>query len=982
MAKNPRVSTPQGVSPKRLKRFHGLMTRRVRRMLLVASHYDSFILEEDGQLDELILNEFTDVSLRNAPGMQRVSTGREALDFLHNESFDLVVTTGNLGDMPIEAFVQAVQALAPDLPVVLLAFDTRLMMREAASAHPGGVDAAFLWQGDFRILLAIVKFIEDRWNVEKDVQLGVGVILLVEDSVRYYSSFLPMLYTELMKQSQRVISEGLNLTHKVMRLRARPKILLAGSFESAWEVYRKYEASLIGVVSDVDFPWSGHSPSRAGLELTARIRESNPDLPILLQTKDPSYIALARNAKAKCILKDSPVLLQELREFMLENFGFGDFVFRMADGREAARAQDLRELELALAKVPGESVKRHAERNHFSTWLKARTEFSLADHLLQASASEFESEEEIRRFLVRSIQSFRRERQTVGVSRFQIQSFDSEEGFSKIGSGSMGGKARGLAFVRQLIFDYGLRHAVPGITITVPAALVITTDVFDRFMDTGDLRDFALKEHDDRAILDRFVETRFPKAALNRLRRYVEHVDYPLAVRSSSLLEDSQYRPFAGIYKTFMVPNNQPDPRVRLRVLLDAVKAVYASTYSTRTKEYIKNTPYRLEEEKMAVVIQKLVGRDHQERFYPAISGVAQSTNFYPMPPAEREDGEVTLAVGLGETIVEGGKALRFSPQYPRHAFASTDAQAILDTTQREFLALDLGSPSPLAHTKLYPLDAARSDGTLGVSASVYSSQNNAIYPGLGREGIPVITFDPILKHDRIPLCEVVNLLLETGSRGLNTPAVIEFAVDFDGDLDPEGQINFSCLQMRPLVLHQENKKVRIADHDQESALCFSRRVLGHGELDGISDLVVVDRDKFDRAKSRQVKSEVSQFNRSLLNEKRPYILIGVGRWGASDPWLGVPVAWEDIHGAKVVVECGFREFCVAPSQGSHFFQNLIAASIGYFSVGFEQGDGHVDWDWLRSQKALAEGEFTRHLRLDRELTVTMAGDQGLGLIR
>jgi len=968
----------------RLQHFQNLMPHRVRSILLVASPYDSFLLEEDGQLDEVILNEFMELNLRHVPGMTRVSTGSEAVEELQRQPYDLVITTLHVGDMPWSQLAQEVKRDHPTLPVVVLAFDDRELVAIHSSDTTAMIDQVFLWHGDFRILLAIVKTIEDQWNVETDVALaGVSVIILIEDSVRYYSSFLPHLYTELVKQSQRVIAEGVNLTHKLMRMRARPKILLATSYEDAETYYRMYKGLVLGIISDVDFPRGGVPSPHAGIDFARMVRAEEPDLPILLQTRDRAYVDKAAEVHASIVLKDSPFLLRELREFMLRNFGFGGFVFRDQNGVEVGRADSLRDMEDLLGNVPDEAIFEPASRNQFSTWLRARTEFKLARELRRRTVGDFGSTGQMRNYLLESIREFRRERQSGVVAAFSRDSFDPQVGFAKIGGGSLGGKARGLAFVRELLYNHRLRNRYPGVRILVPAGVVLATDLFEEFMEENDLRDFAIREEDDQAIERAFLQARFPRRVLGELYRFLDLARYPLSVRSSSLLEDSQYQPFAGIYRTIMVPNNHPNPRVRRRELVRAIKRVYASVFSYHAKAYLRGTSFRLEEEKMAVILQRLGGAAHGTRFYPEISGVARSHNFYPVRPMRAEDGVASAALGLGKMVVEGGTAVRFCPRYPGRVLDFTSPTDRVDNAQTQFYALQLDpeesgvTKSTDAHLALYGLDAAQEDGTLPAVASVYSPDNDAVYDSLVREGVPFVTMAPVLKHDVFPLAEIIRVLLEIGERGMNSPVELEFAVNLSPASGSPKEFLF--LQMRPMVVSRETEALRIGSVPEADLLCQSDRILGNGRIDGIRDLVVVDRDRFDPACSTEVAREVGRMNRALGADV-PYALIGTGRWGSSEPWLGIPVTWDEIAGVRVIVEAGFSRKVVTPSQGSHFFHNLTASLVAYFTVDAE-GGGFVDWSWLRECEAVQETEFVRHIRLPEPVTVIMDGRSGRGVI-
>jgi CheY-like chemotaxis protein len=976
---------PKRADESRRLGFQSLMPRRIRKILLAASPYDSFILEQDGQISDLILTELLDPNLRNIPTMVSVSSGEEALEAVRRSRFDLVITTTHLGDMPHGELARRMRKAGSRTPIVLLAIEHREPPEALARQASPDIERVFVWQGDRRILLGILGHLEDRWNVRHDSGgAGVSSIILIEDNPRYYSSFLPMLYAELMKQSRSVISEGTNLTSKLMRMRARPKILLCTTFEEAEQTYARYRRTILGILSDVDFPREGRMDPRAGVELARRVRAADPELPIMLHTLDPHVLAGADAGLADVVLKDSPTLLHEVSRFMTDRFGFGDFVFRSPDGVELGRAPSLHALEALLHTVPDESLLWHAARNHFSTWLRARAEFGLAEELRPRRVSDFRSVVEIRSYLTGTIREFRRERQSGLLSDFDAARFETATSFARIGGGSLGGKARGLAFIRQLLYKHRLRRRFPGVEIFVPSAVVLATDVFDQFLEHNDLRDFALHEESNEAIEKRFIEARFPEAIFEDLMRYLDLVDHPLAVRSSSLLEDSPTLPFAGVYRTYMVPNSHPDRAVRVKELVHAIKRVYASTFFREAKAYMRTTPHRLEEEKMAVIVQRLLGVRHGARFYPDFAGSARSYNFYPSPPMRAEDGIACVALGLGRTVEEGGRAVRFCPRFPRHPVHASSPTEVAENAQTEFYALELeppGSrPDPTAVLELrrHGLDAAREDGTLEALASTYSVENDAVYDGSSREGIPLVTFAPVLKQELFPLPGILELLLDIGRRGLNMPAEIEFAVNLSVSRGEPAE--FAFLQMRPFLVPTGLEPIAVDEMPRERLVCFSRSVLGHGRIDGIRDVVVVDRDRFERPRSAEIAVQIARQNALLAAEGRPYILIGVGRWGASDPWLGIPVTWDQIAAARVIVECGFRDLPVVPSQGSHFFQNLASFQVGYFTVEPGRG-GFVDWEWLADRPAAEETPFVRRLRLERPLTVSMDGHRGGGVI-
>ncbi len=972
----------------RFQGFQNLMRLRIRDVLLVSSLYDLYLFEEDGRLYELIRNEYQGLHLSHSPELTRVSSGNEAITLVKEERrFDLVITTLHIEDMSALKLATLLRATGVDIPIILLAYDNKELQELIAHNDTSVFDRIFIWQGDFRLIIGIIKHLEDRMNVDHDTRLvGVQSIILIEDNVRYYSSFLPIIYTEILNQSRRLLSEGINLSHKYLRMRARPKILLCDNYDQAWSYYEKYEEFILGIISDVDFPRQSEHDARAGLVLAKAVKERYPDIPILLQSVTPKHESEARALGASFVLKDSPVLLLELRRFMTEFFGFGDFIFRTPDGSEVGRATDLRSLEEQLHIVPSASIKFHAERNHFSNWLKARTEFWLAHKLRPRKVSDFPSEAALRQDLIDSLSEYRKLQQRGLITDFTKESFDPKTSFARLAGGSLGGKARGLGFVNILINNYKVGDRFPGVQVSVPPAVVLGTDIFDHFLDENNLRKFALKATDDSAITRRFVQAKsFPEGVLGDLAAFLDLVREPLAVRSSSLLEDSQYHPFAGVYQTYMIPNNHPDPFVRLGELVNAIKRVYASTFYQSAKDYIKVTAYRLEEEKMAVIIQRMVGTAHGSHFYPNFSGVAKSYNFYPVAPQKPSDGIVSVALGLGKIIVDGGSTLRFSSRFPNHIHQLFSTASALQNNQNEFFALNLDS-QPLDGfettdrlVKPYPLHVAESDGTLQYVASTYSSENDVLYDGTSRSGIRVVTFAPILRNKIFPLPQILDLLLDMGSWGMGTPVEIEFAVRLEV---PAGEPReFNILQMRPLVVSRETEELKIEDVETQKLICRSTQVLGHGVIKDIRDIVAVDVEKFDRSKSYAVAREVTQMNERMLSERRPYLLIGMGRWGSLDPWLGIPVKWDQISGAKAIIEASFKDFAVDPSQGSHFFQNITSFMVGYFTVNPALDESFVDWEWLSSQPAWERSGLVRHIRLHKPIVIKMNGHTNKGVI-
>jgi hypothetical protein len=791
-----------------------------------------------------------------------------------------------------------------------------------------------------------------------------------------------VLYTELIKQSRRVIEEGINVAHKLVRMQARPKILLASTFDDAAQLVQKYRQYIFGLVSDVEFPWDGKLNAGAGFELARLVKSLVPDVPVVLQTSRTEFRPRAHEAGYSFLQKRSRTLLRDLGNILTDSFGFGDFVFRMPDQQEVGRAHDLNELEERLQTVPSESIVYHAQRNHFSHWLMARTEFALAAKLRPRQVSDFDGAEHLRMDLIDSINEYRQEQNEVLIGDFKADTFKpSVSGFLRIGAGSLGGKARGLAFVRHLLRTRKIARRFPGIRIAVPPAVVLATDVFDEFLAENNLADFALHSDEDAEIQQRFLAARLPESLEENLKAYLEEVRYPLAVRSSSLLEDSQYQPFTGVYETFMLGNRRESLQARFDELSEAIKRVYASTFSRHAKAYVRATPYRLEEEKMAVILQQVVGTLHGQRFYPDFSGVVRSHNFYPVEPMTFSDGIAAVALGLGRTVVDGGKSISFCPRYPRNLLQFSSVEDILANTQTEFCALELDVKDGVAGhlvERRFGLDAAEADGTLDLVASTYSADNHAVYDGLSRPGPRVVTFAPVLKHNLFPLAAILEQLVRAGEDALGNAVEIEFAVRLSRGKEPT---EFGFLQIRPLTVGRDTQDLAISKVDPGQLICESTKVLGNGRLENLRDIVVVDSHRFERSRSQEVARAVAQFNAALSAENRPYLLIGVGRWGSTDPWLGIPVEWDEISGARVIVEAGFRDFRVTPSQGSHFFQNLTAFQIGYFTVNPDAGEGSVDWQWLAAQPAVEEQGCVRHLQLPQPMRVVMNSKTSRGVI-
>ncbi len=979
----------ENVFSSRIKKFQKLMRYKIREILLVSSIYDNYLFEEDGRLYELIREEYQSLNLSFAPELIHCTTGEEAMELLTSENtFDLIITTLHIEDMHVIKFAQMVRRSGISLPIILLAYDNRERKELTTNYDTSIFERIFIWSGDYRLLIAIVKYVEDRVNVENDTKnIGVQSIIVVEDNIKFYSSYLPIIYTEVFKQSQRLVREGVNLTHKFLRMRARPKILLCTTYEEAWGYYEKYQEYVLGLILDINFKHHGVKDPEAGIKFASTVRAQHDDISILLQSSDAGFREKAYQIGASFMHKNSPRLLQELREFMMQNFGFGDFVFVNNTGQEVFRAANLSQLEEALIQIPDESLVYHASRNHFSKWLKARTEFYLALRLRPHKVTDFGSVQGLRERLLSSLQEYRKLQKSGIILDFRKDLFDPKNTYARIGGGSLGGKARGLGFINTLITNYNISHKFDDVEISVPSAIVLGTDVFDKFISENKLDQYAFMEVNDLEITRKFVDALFfPLDIIEKLRQFLEITHCPLAVRSSSLLEDSQFLPFAGVYETYMIPNSNTDIEIRLDELLQSIKSVYASTFHQKAKDYVKATNYGLEEEKMAVIVQRLVGTKKDQRFYPDFAGVAKSYNFYPVPPQKSMDGIALVALGLGKTVVEGGNTIRFCPRYPKHLMQFFSTKETLKNAQQDFYALDLNGKlnhhpdsieDPLV--KSYSLFDSEKDGTLFSVGSTYSPENETVYDGISRDGIRVVTFAPILKHKIFPLPEILDMLIDMGAWGMGTPVEIEFAVNLSV---PHGERKeFAMLQMRPMVLSREIEELMIGDIRDSDMICQSSQVLGNGAVNGIYDMIVVDINKFERGKSKDVAMEVSKLNSKLLAERKPYLLFGVGRWGSLDPWLGIPVTWDQISGVSVIVEAGFRDFQVTPSQGSHFFQNLTSFRVGYFTVNSIDHIGFIDWDWINNQKPEEELLYTKHLKFDQAISVKINGHENRGVI-
>jgi DNA-binding NarL/FixJ family response regulator len=970
------------------EQFADLMAFRVREILLVASEYDAFVLEEGGQLAELVVQEYRNLELnpRYAPQVTRTENGADALRLLAERRFDLVVTTAGLKDVDLPLFGRQVKSAHPTLAVGVLAAHAWELPRLEGLRDRGDVDWIFLWQGDVKSLFALIKQVEDRRNADHDVlERGVQAVLLVEDDPRFASFLLPRLYAEITRQTSLVMKEGLNISHRLLRLRARPKILLCGSYEEALALYERYAANVLGVISDLAFPRDGRSDPEAGFALAEAIRQRDPDVSILLQSAESSARGRAARLRAAFLDKNSPTLLEQLRRYIVDNYGFGEFTFRLPDGKEVGKAADLRELLPRLEKIPDESVEYHARRNHFSRWLLARTEFELAADLRPVKVSHFPSIAELRRYLCDRLIAYLHDVQRHVISDFDEERFDEFVGFARIGTGSLGGKGRGLAFMHKLLAEN--RLALPGgVEVEIPQTVVLGADVFAQYLERNRVHPRVLEPRrlSDVEILDAFRRGRFRRPVRARLAAFLEVVNGPLAVRSSSILEDSIYQPFAGVYATVMLPNVHPSLDVRLAQLLEAIKVVYASTYVKAARDYLEATPHRLEEEQMAVLVQRLVGTTVDTRFYPALSGVAGSHNFYPFGPMQARDGVAHLALGLGKSVVEGIEALRFCPAHPEVLPQLSTVEDVLRNAQRKFWALDLSRadlvPGPNPDAALIQLETtvAIADGMAEHLLSTHLAADDAIVPGLKPGGVPLVTFAPVLRGRVFPLPEVLVRVLRAAEDAMGVPVEIEFAV---GRVGGSGPATLHVLQLRPTVAERAQEE-GITLPAGARVLVSADRALGNGRKAAITDIIAV-RPDCQRGRTAEVAAALERINAELRRDGRGCVLVGPGRWGSADPWIGIPVSWSQISTAKAIVETDFADLEVEPSAGSHFFHNLTAFGIAFLSVSRREDNGSIDWDWLTTQSAIAEaaGGAVRHIRPSSPVRVIIDGASRQGVI-
>lgn len=967
--------------------FSNLMQKRIYKVLIICSNYDFFMLEEDGRIDEQIFNEYVSLNLRYPPVFIQASNSTQALDILMRENIDLIITMLSVGDVDAFELSNKIKSEYAQIPIVVLTHFSREVSIKLEKEDLSAIDYVFSWLGQTDLLLAIIKLLEDRMNLAHDVDdVGVQAILLVEDSIRYYSSYLPNMYKIVFKQSKSFMQEGLNEHKKMLRMRGRPKILLATDYEQAVAYYHQYRENLLGIISDISYKRDGIKDPEAGLRFCRLAREKDPLMPFLLQSSELKNQAKAQDLRATFIHKYSKTLAIELRNFMIRYMAFGEFIFRDPDTHEEiGRASNLRDLQHSIKKIPDPSLRHHFNNNDISKWLNARAFFQIARHLKHKNLEHFGSVEAARDYIFRVISSYRLAKSRGVISKFDKERFDEYMLFSRIGEGSLGGKARGLAFIDSFIKRNNLINQWPGVQITIPRTVVLSTEIFEEFMDLNNLWRVATSKLNDEQILNVFIGATLPVRIFDDLESFIKVVRGPIAVRSSSMLEDSHYQPFAGIYSTFMIPKTDSDKKRMMAMLTQAIKSVYASVYFKSSKSYMAATHNLIDSERMAIILQEVCGSRYGNRFYPTLSGVARSVNFYPIGQEKAEDGIARIAFGLGRMIVEGGTGLRFSPKYPKKILQLTDAPTAMRETQKEFYALDLYNssfhPSVDDGVNILKLKIkeGEEDGSLRLVASTYDMENNMIRDSYQMNGRKVVTFNSILKHNGFPLADILDVLLKTGSREMNNPIEIEFAVNLDVPKGDPAIFNF--LQIRPIVETSDELKIKMGTVIQEDTIIFSKSALGNGILNNINDFVYIKPEAFRAADSRLIASQVEKLNDEFVQRGKNYILVGPGRWGSSDPWLGIPVKWSHISAARVIIESGLKDYRIDPSQGTHFFQNLTSFRIGYFTINPYLNDGYYDLDFLENHTPVYEDEYLRHIHFDESMIVKIDGRKGCGAV-
>ncbi|OUO55665.1 phosphoenolpyruvate synthase [Parabacteroides sp. An277] len=967
--------------------FANLMNKRIYNVLLIATKYDAFMLEDDGRVDEQIFNEYTSLSLSYPPRFTQVTTEDEALAELKNRNFELIICMPNMDNRDIFSVAKEIKVHYPNIPIVVLTPFSKEVSKRLANEDLNAIDYVFSWLGNAELLLAIIKLIEDKMNAPHDVaSVGVQIILLVEDSVRFYSSALPHLYKFVLEQSQEFSKEALNAHLQKLRMRGRPKIKLARTYEEAVRIFEQYQNNILGIVSDMSFMHNGEKDPYAGYKFGQYVRKTGKIVPFILESSETKNVIYANELGASFIDKNSKSYPQDLRRIITDRFGFGDFVIINPQTKEEImRIKDLKDLQKKVFMIPDDSLVYHLSRNHFSRFFYSRAMFPPAEVLKNVDVSDYTDMDEARKLIFDLIVQYRRMKNAGVVAVYQKDRFDEYSNFARIGDGSLGGKGRGLAFIGAMIKRYP-KLEQDNFTVNIPKTVVICTDVFDEFMETNELYPMALSEQEDETILKYFLRASLPKRLIEDLMAFFDVVKGPIAIRSSSLLEDSHYQPFAGVYSTYMIPKLE-DKYEMLRTLSDAIKAVYASVFYRDSKAYMTATSNLIDQEKMAVVLQEVVGTKYGTHFYPTISGVARSLNFYPIGNEKAEDGIANIALGLGKYIVDGGVTLRFSPCHPHNILQMSTLDFALRETQTRFYALDLSdekvadkfSVNDAFNLLKLNLKDADADGALKYIVSTYDPYDMIIRDGYYPGGRKVLSFVNILQHEVFPLSDTLDQLLKIGQKEMGRPVEIEFAVNISKE-DPK-KAAFYLLQIRPIVDNKEVINEDLTLVPDEDTILSSKNVLGNGIISDVQDIIYVKSETFNASNNQLIAYDIEKMNRQFTGTDQGYILVGPGRWGSSDTWLGIPVKWPHICNARVIVECGLENYRIDPSQGTHFFQNLTSFGVGYFTVNPFNGDGWFDEAYLNALPAVEETEYLRHVRLEKPAVIKMDGKRSLGVI-
>lgn len=966
--------------------FVNLMTKRIFNVLLVANPYDAFMLEDDGRIDEKIFNEYMSLSLRYPPRFTQVSTEEDTWKQLGNTMFDLVICMPGTDNSDTFDIARQIKERYPHIPLVVLTPFSHGIRERMEHEDLSIFEYVFCWLGNTDLLVSIIKLLEDKMNLEHDIkEVGVQMILLVEDSIRFYSSVLPNLYKFVLRQSQEFATEALNEHQRTLRMRGRPKIVLARTYEEAMELYNKYQDNILGIVSDARFPHGGEIDPKAGLTFLTEVRSRNPFVPLILESAEEANREFTQHVNAVFIDKNSKKMNIDLREAVAENFGFGDFIFRNPHTKEeVARVHNLKELQNVVFSIPAESFLYHISRNHISRWLYSRAIFPVAEFLKQITWESLKDIDAHREIIFEAIVKYRKMKNQGVVAVFQRDRFDRYSNFARIGDGSLGGKGRGLAFIDNMVKRHAEFDEFENAQVVIPKTVVLCTDIFDEFMDTNNLYQLALSDASDDEILRHFLRAKLPDRLVEDFFAFFDVVKSPIAIRSSSLLEDSHYQPFAGIYSTYMIPYLS-DKYEMLRMLSDAIKGVYASVYYKDSKAYMQATSNVIDQEKMAVILQEVVGTQYGDRYYPSISGVARSVNYYPINDEQAEEGTVSLALGLGKYIVDGGLTLRVCPYHPDKVLQTSEMEMALRETQTRFYALDLknmGQNFSLDdgfNLLKLPVKEAEADGSLNYIASTYDPYDMVIRDGIYPGGRKVITFANILQHDVFPLPRILQLVQKYGQGEMRRPVEIEFAVNFNAK---EKNGTFYLLQIRPMVDMKADLAEDLNIIPSEQILLRSENALGQGVMDDIQDVIYVKTDGYSASNNQLIAYDIEKLNRRFLDEGKHYVLVGPGRWGSSDTWLGIPVKWPNISAARVIVEAGLTNYRVDPSQGTHFFQNLTSFGVGYFTINAYINDGIYNQELLNSMPAVEETKFLRWVHFDKPLTVKMNGKKKVGVVQ